>query len=443
MLMSELESDEPNAPESTVITGEVKPSAAQVQPSRLACAQKHPRYRIAVLSPWITNSNAFPPWFYPYFLSTLGRSSFLVDWLVVHEGVREPPSIPENAKLIDVGRRGMSQLVASTIGAHLGWDERNISRATKYLRFVMYKWPRIIAEYKPAFGIIFARYLSNYTHWAFSDLDTQFGALPSFIELAELRDFDMVSYSFGDHDGLYLRGQWTMHRNAAEVNRVWTTCSHLGTELIRELTHKVKWIKLHEQRAGPNGTHRQNYRKRFISAEGCYSTAAFDPARGMRIKIAHKQFVGLSTKSRNDVIVVNGAVWLCRKGAIEVRSLLANSQLDCDADLKGVFDVVGPTIPITPLRSKACSNWIAPEFRVCANSSIARSGMNVYVDSGNFSAAAAVPQPRILLSNGCQQAALFHFQEWKKGWGGLSLSPSTTLDMRIFKINSDGVYRIS
>lgn len=140
---------------------------------------------------------------------------------------------------------------------------------------------------------------------------------------------------------------------------------------------------------------------------------------------------------------MNSAVWLCRKGAIEVRALLANSQLDCDDTLKGVFDVVGPQIPLTPLRSKACSNWIAPEFRVCANASVVRSGMNVYVHSGNFSAAAAVPKPRILLQNGCQQAALFHFQEWKKGWGGLSLSPSTTLDMRIFKINSDGVYRIS
>lgn len=235
--------------------------------------------------------------FYPYFLSTLGRSSFLVDWLVLHEGIREPPARPENAKFIDLGRGGMAQLVASTIGAHMGWGERNVSRANKYLRFVMYKWPRTIAEYKPAFGVIFAAYLSNYTHWAFSDLDTQFGALPSFVELAELRDFDLVSYSFGDHDGLYLRGQWTMHRNAAEVNRVWTSCAHLGTELIRELATKVKWIKVHESKLSANGTHRQNYRKRFISAEGCYSTAAFDPARGMRIKIAHKQFVGLSTKS--------------------------------------------------------------------------------------------------------------------------------------------------
>ena len=33
------------------------------------------------------------------------------------------------------------------------------------------KWPRLVAEYKPAFGSIFAEYLGNYTHWAYPDLD--------------------------------------------------------------------------------------------------------------------------------------------------------------------------------------------------------------------------------------------------------------------------------
>ena len=34
-----------------------------------------------------------------------------------------------------------------------------------------YQWPRLVAEYKPAFGSIFARYLKKYTHWGYCDLD--------------------------------------------------------------------------------------------------------------------------------------------------------------------------------------------------------------------------------------------------------------------------------
>ena len=44
------------------------------------------------------------------------------------------------------------------------------------------------------------RYLVNYTHWGYSDLDIVLGQLPRFIERSELRDFHMVTYSFGDNE---------------------------------------------------------------------------------------------------------------------------------------------------------------------------------------------------------------------------------------------------
>jgi len=42
----------------------------------------------------------------------------------------------------------------------------------------------------------------------YCDLDIVIGNLPLFIEHAELATQDIVSYSFGDVDALYLRGQW-------------------------------------------------------------------------------------------------------------------------------------------------------------------------------------------------------------------------------------------
>ena len=43
---------------------------------------RHPTYRLAFTVPWLGRS--FPSWF-PYFLASCRRSSFLVDWLIFHE----------------------------------------------------------------------------------------------------------------------------------------------------------------------------------------------------------------------------------------------------------------------------------------------------------------------------------------------------------------------
>ena len=43
------------------------------------------------------------------------------------------------------------------------------------------------------------------------------GNLPFFVEAEELSSYDIVSYGFDDLDALYLRGQWTVHRNDAQV----------------------------------------------------------------------------------------------------------------------------------------------------------------------------------------------------------------------------------
>ena len=71
---------------------------------------------------------------------------------------------------------------------------------------------------------------------------------------------------------------------------------------------KVAWVRRMESRGI------KNYPKRFQSAEGCYShRAASHP--GIRIKMAHKQFVGLTVPSDEQIYAVNGAVWQCPKAA--------------------------------------------------------------------------------------------------------------------------------
>ena len=78
-----------------------------------------------------------------------------------------------------------------------------------------------MAEYKPAFGTIFEQYIQGYSHWGYCDLDMVIGNLLLFVETSELANQDILSYSFGDMDALYLRGQWTVHRNRADISTIW------------------------------------------------------------------------------------------------------------------------------------------------------------------------------------------------------------------------------
>ena len=107
------------------------------------------------------------------------------------------------------------------------------------------------------------------------------------------------TYSFGDHEALYLRGQWTMHRNVHHINTVWKGCPHLGLHLQKELLLKVAWVRRMESRGI------QNNPKRFQSAEGCYSVRAVG-TRGMRIRVANKQFVGLTIPADQRIYYVSG-----------------------------------------------------------------------------------------------------------------------------------------
>lgn len=60
-----------------------------------------------------------------------------------------------------------------------------------------------------------------------------------FIERSELLDYDIVTYSFGDQEAVYLRGQWTIHRNSIAVSTIWKGCPHLAVQLQKELLLKV------------------------------------------------------------------------------------------------------------------------------------------------------------------------------------------------------------
>ena len=82
---------------------------------------------------------------------------------------------------------------------------------------------------------------------------------------------------------------------------------------------KVAWVRRMESRGI------QNYPKRFQSAEGCYSQKAVELPH-MRIKMANKQFVGLTVPSDERIYSVDGAIWQCARDAhVDVEQLALHS----------------------------------------------------------------------------------------------------------------------
>lgn len=150
-------------------------ATAAARPSSPPCAP-HPEFRVAILMPWVspvdesrTSAARFPPWL-PQFVATARRSSMLVDWVMLHEGPLGAAEMPlaasaRNVKFVDVGFGGLAKLIARGLSEQLQLPAANVSAVGAALRFMLQRWPRLVAEYKPAFGTIFKKLLENYTHW--------------------------------------------------------------------------------------------------------------------------------------------------------------------------------------------------------------------------------------------------------------------------------------
>lgn len=161
-------------------------------PSRLPeCGGRHPTLRIAMLIPLLGS----PPDFLPYFLASARSSAPLVDFFLFHEGASIPWDRPPNVKLVDVGRGGLSELVGLKLGEELALPLRNATVVLRSLKLLFERWPRLVAEYKPAYGRLFAEYISGYSHWGYCDLDMVVGHVPFFFDMAELTEQDIVSFS--------------------------------------------------------------------------------------------------------------------------------------------------------------------------------------------------------------------------------------------------------
>jgi hypothetical protein len=142
--------------------------------------------RIAVLVPLM--SEAFPPYFIAFVHSLAGNAD-IADFIVFHTNHALPPSnlvIPSNLKLINVGEsKDMVDLHMRIVSARNLSPQASADLHTHISRNLA-KIPYTMVEYKPAYGHIFAEYIKEYSHWAYSDLDIIFGDLDGHLPSSEL-----------------------------------------------------------------------------------------------------------------------------------------------------------------------------------------------------------------------------------------------------------------
>ncbi|CAM9225368.1 unnamed protein product, partial [Hapterophycus canaliculatus] len=270
--------------------------------------------RVAVLVPY--SGPGLPLWF-DAFTDLAAANKDLVDWIIFCEEDLAQVRTPSNVRMISTSPAKLAWMLAGVVYPADADDYPDLyvsdydtavsgqltdsqkpprnarGMAAKFIQKLLSKNPYYMVEFKPALGWVFRDYLKKYSHWAYGDLDVFFGDLTKgWLEPSEMRNYDIITYSFGDQQRAYLRGQLTVHKSTPKVNHIWRNCPHLSNYLRRiERTIETKQYNLE-------------------SAEGCYSMAVMY-TKDIKAKYAVKAFTDMPgglTGDQEEVVITGAAV---------------------------------------------------------------------------------------------------------------------------------------
>lgn len=319
---------------------------------------------------------------------------------VIHTGESERSStIPVSSSVID---EELVELIASFIKIH----------------------PYGLVEFKPALGHIFHDLIRGYSHWGYTDLDIIFGDLSRWITPDELQKYDIVTYTYGDQYRLYLRGQFTFHRNDPErINQLWRQCDYLTQ--VDDRFRKIQRQEIHYHTE---------------SAEGCYSAVILNQTN-LRVKYAamkawtdtpeglgadhdtiptHGVYLATSPRTNRQVLYKaklagDNALQVAKLGSkwwedgTDIETILYRRR---DQPLEKPVGAMEQLERSENPEKNNCMYWVLPKYQsnICLDATVVTSQDNVYWIDG-----ALYKQRREILDHGVAATApLFHFQEWKR-----------------------------
>lgn len=382
--------------------------------------------RIAIIIPFLSTSLATLPSYFPIFLQTARGSASIIDFLIFHNGqlaplINEEEStiqgfqIPINVQFINLmSMQNFTSYFMRVIDRrmehnHITEEEKN--RLSDIMSILLQKYPYILVEYKPAMGHIFKDFIFGYSHWGYSDFDIVFGDLPRWITNEELNDWDIVTYSYGDQDRVYLRGQFTFHKNVESINNIWRKCSHLS-----KMDLRYKLVLSGEDKL------------QLVSAEGCYSSAVIN-TKNISVKYAVKAMSDV--KDHNDasfelgIAIASGMrsdksiVYKAPQGPLDLKRFQGLSYTWFENDeFYNVQDLQfeqGPRHLITEQHKQppGCMYWVNKDYQTDLCYLGISSADTVMLVKGKLYKQSYTEQQ---FPHGVISKAFFHFQDWKRSF---------------------------
>lgn len=299
----------------------------------------------------------------------------------------------------------MADLLLRVIDKRLSEIKIERSKLVQILSKLLMNMPYVLIEFKPAYGYIFQKYIptKSYTHWGYSDFDVMFGDLPTWITKEELDYFDIVTYGYGDQSRVYIRGQFTFHKNNDKINSIWRSCEYLSAlddRLLRMIKHKRFQVQ---------------------SAEGCYSHAVLE-RKDIKVKYASKAMTDVNEhnlENLNGVVLSTG-----NNGEKSIIFIPKNNQI-----LKSPLSIEWSTgqnqtpqweindrilIKQTNNMKSRCMPWVPQNYQHGLCFEGIGSSENVFLIDGVLFKQRFLEW--ILPVDIHKTKALFHFQEWKRSF---------------------------
>jgi hypothetical protein len=377
--------------------------------------QGKPDHRIAMILLFVapkkssTNPSSIMSYL-PLFCASAVGGGNLVDFLIFHTGVLDSWPLlrnecPDNVIFINLeSSRALAERLAKVVETPTMQHDDLVSMVDTYIQAT----PYALVEFKPAFGYIFADYLVDYTHWGYADFDMMFGDLTRWITHDELTDYDIVTYTFGDQQRLYIRGQFTFHKKS--LDNVWRACAYLS-----EMDKRFDAI-IHEKKP-----------YHVESAEGCYSAAVLD-RNDIKVKFAVKAWTdifkedtgyshGVFLNRQSNVIYKVDADQREKSGKaihhIPMDWFKATDKVYSDRSIP-LQKTVGERqrLDYSPNEDAKCMYWAMAQYqrKLCLKESVDRNENVLWIDGVLYKEL----YENAVLEAPVLTAAFFHFQEWKR-----------------------------
>lgn len=154
---------------------------------------KAPAQRILMIIPYFGKL----PWYFSYFIHSC-RFNPSVHFLIVSDDTSYDGKLPSNILMVHQNFDELKQMIAQKLAMPVAIPNT-------------YK----LCDFKPAYGIIFSKYIKGYDFWGMGDIDVIYGNIRKFMTAEVLQNNDIITVR---HD--FLVGYFTLYRNTKKINEL-------------------------------------------------------------------------------------------------------------------------------------------------------------------------------------------------------------------------------